>query len=62
VHRPAALIRLLPALESAPGLPGGTAVQASIQALGQAGRWAGRVSGRLSDTVAGGVASMLRRR
>jgi uncharacterized protein (TIGR03083 family) len=62
VHRPAALIRLLPALESAPGLPGGTAVQASIQALSQAGRWAGRVSGRLSDTMAGGVASMLRRR
>jgi uncharacterized protein (TIGR03083 family) len=62
VHRPAALLRLLPALESAPGLPGGSALQASIQALGQAGRWAGRVSGRLSDTVAGGVASMLRRR
>jgi uncharacterized protein (TIGR03083 family) len=62
VHRPAALLRLLPALESAPGLPGGSAVQASIQALGQAGRWAGRVSGRLSDTVAGGVASVLRRR
>lgn len=58
VHRPAGLLRLLPALQSAPGLPGGSAVQASLKALTQTGQLMGRVSADLT----GGVAALLRRR
>jgi uncharacterized protein (TIGR03083 family) len=54
LHDVPGLLRLLPALEAAPGLPGGSAVQATLRALGQTGRLIGRVGG--------GVGSLLGRR
>ncbi|GAB2676778.1 maleylpyruvate isomerase N-terminal domain-containing protein [Thalassiella azotivora] len=57
VHHPAGLVRLLPALRDVPGLPGGSALEASLGAIGQTGRLLARVSAG----VTGGVTSVLRR-
>lgn len=54
VHDVAGLLRLLPALEAVPGLPGGSAVQVTLRSLGQTGRLAGRIGS--------GVGSLLTRR
>lgn len=54
LHDVPGLVRLVPALEAVPGLPGGSALQATLRTLGQTGRLVGRVGG--------GVASLVRRR
>ena len=46
-HDVAALLQMLPALENAPGLPGGAAVRAAARVLAGAGRAAGGLSARL---------------
>ena len=58
LHDVPGLLRLLPALEAAPGLPGGSAARAALQAARQTGGLAGRVAGR----VGSGVSSLLTRR
>ncbi|MFP5347810.1 MAG: maleylpyruvate isomerase N-terminal domain-containing protein [Actinomycetes bacterium] len=52
------LLRLVPALQPVPGLPGGSALQACMRTLSQTGRLLGRVSSGATR----GVASTLRRR
>jgi len=51
LHDVPGLLRLLPALEAAPGLPGGSAVRATARALEQTGRLAGRLGGRLGGAL-----------
>jgi uncharacterized protein (TIGR03083 family) len=43
LHDVPGLLRLLPALDAAPGLPGGSALQAAARAIGQAGALVGRL-------------------
>lgn len=45
LHDLPGLLRLLPALEAVPGLPGGSAVQATLRTLAQTGRLARRLGG-----------------
>jgi hypothetical protein len=52
LHDVPGLLRLLPALEAAPGLPGGSALQATLRALGQTGRLVGKVGSGLGALVA----------
>lgn len=52
VHDVPGLLRLLPALEAVPGLPGGSVLQTTLGALGQTGRLAGRIGGRVGSLLA----------
>ncbi|MFP5335764.1 MAG: maleylpyruvate isomerase N-terminal domain-containing protein [Actinomycetes bacterium] len=51
LHDVPGLLRLLPALEAAPGLPGGSALRSTLRTIGQTGRLAGRVGGRVGSLL-----------
>lgn len=55
LHRAPGLVALLPALQAAPGLPGGTAAQATLRTLAQTGRLVGRWGTDLGSGVARAV-------
>ena len=54
LHDVPGLLRLLPALEAAPGLPGGSAAQATLRTIAQTGRLAGRLGGGLGSLLTRG--------